>query len=48
MYENVIGCCNMALKINKDDVKTQYRKAKALSYLFHFDESIEIFNSIKG
>ena len=44
MYEDAIEFCDFALGIDKDHTKTLFRKARCLSYLFRFGDSIEILN----
>ena len=47
MYEDAVILCDSALLINKDHLMTLYPKAKALAFLFYFEESINIFEEIK-
>jgi len=46
MYEDAIEFCDFALEIDKDHIKTLYRKARSLAYLFQFADSIDILRSI--
>ena len=46
MYEDALEFCHFALYIDKDHVKSLYRKAKALAYMFQFEESKFILKSI--
>ena len=42
MYQHALDKCNQALGMNSNHEKTKYRKAKALAYLFEFDEARRI------
>jgi len=42
MYEHALHYSNKALKIDPGHSKSLYRKAKALGFLFKFEESIKI------
>jgi len=46
MYEHAIEFCDFALQIDKDHIKTLYRKARSLAYLFKFAHSIDILRQI--
>ena len=39
LYEDAVSVCDVALKLDKYHLKTVYRKAKALAYLFDFEQS---------
>ena len=43
LYEDALDHCNLALEIDKDEEEVKYIKAKVLSYLFKFKESIKLF-----
>ena len=43
MYEDALDYCNLALEADKDEEEVKYIKAKVLSYLFKFKESIKLF-----
>ena len=43
MYEDALEFCTLALRIDSNNFKSLYRKAKCLAFLFQFDKSIEIF-----
>ena len=47
MHEDAIIYCDKALKIDKDHIKSKFRKGNALAFLSRFDESMEVFNTIK-
>lgn len=47
LFEDAIEFCNKILAIEKDHVKANYRKAKALAGLYEFKESIEFFKKLK-
>ena len=46
MYEDALEYANKALEINPKHSKAKFRKGKALSFLFNFQESIEIFETL--
>ena len=46
MYEDALDFCIIALSIDKNHVRTLYRKAKCLAYLYRFKESKALFESI--
>ena len=46
LYEDAIQCCDKALFIDSKNVKVLFRKAKALSNLSKFDESLQILNDL--
>jgi tetratricopeptide (TPR) repeat protein len=46
MYEDALEYCDFALKIDKSNSKTLYRKATALAFLYKFEESKSIFNQL--
>jgi len=37
LYEDAVEYCDIALKINPNHVKSLYRKAKSLAFLFDFE-----------
>jgi len=43
LYEDALEYCNVALETDKDEEEVKYIKAKILSYLFKFKESIKLF-----
>ena len=45
LFEDELEFCNRALDIDKDHVKSLFRKAKVLAYLFQFKQSIQLFQS---
>ena len=46
LYEDALQTCNLALKIDPDHVKSQFRKATSLAYLFEFEKSRDIFKQL--
>jgi hypothetical protein len=40
--------CDLALAVDPEHVKSKFRKAKSLAYLFEFEESIDLFRSINS
>ena len=46
-YEDVIEYTNYALKVHPKNKKCLYKKAKALRFLFQFDECDMIFRGLK-
>ncbi len=45
-YDDAIQCCDKALSIDSKNVKVLFRKAKALSNLSKFEESLKILNDL--
>ena len=46
LYEDAIECCNQALSIDSNHLKSLLIKAKSLALLHSFDLSIAIFRKI--
>ena len=46
LYEDTLVFSEEVLKLDKIHVKALFRKAKALSFLFKFDESIRLFEKL--
>ena len=42
----MLDCCNDALKLDGKNVKVLFRKAKALSRLFKFEDSQKILSDL--
>ena len=47
MYEDSLEFSNQALKIDKNNTKATFRKAKSLAFLHQFTESLKILNNLK-
>ena len=43
LYEDALIYANMALKLDLNHVKSLFRKAKSLAFLFNFYEATQIF-----
>jgi len=46
MYEDALTNVELALKIEKDFKKSLFRKAKALAFLFEFEQSYSLFKEL--
>ena len=47
LYEDCLQYCDIALQIEQDHIKSIYRKAKSLAFLFDFESSRKIFKELK-